>query len=436
MLLAGSVTLLAACTTPSVQQLPAEEVFSLTPEPGTLYIFPSVSLGEISPFVFGTNYGPWNIVPLDLMPLAEQAGIRFLRFPGGNWGDQNDLTSLQIDTYIDLTKKLGAEPSISARLLGGSPEAAAELVRYINIEKGYDVRYWSIGNEPQYYDDYDTARFNQEWRQIALAMQEVDPAILLIGPEITQYLGDPSLDPRDANGKLWMDEFLKANGDLVDVVSIHRYPFPTSLNSGPAQINDLRTNVKEWDGIIPSLRNLIRETTGKELPIAITEINSHWNAMTGGEATPDSNYNAIWLADVLGRMISQQVQIVAQFAIQSSSDNGGWGLFSRVEPRPSYYVYRMYQLFGDQLIASVSALPEVSIYAAAREDGKLTVMVINLKSEQVQAQFSLNGINRAMAEVWLFDADHPAQQIDSVQLNDGGLVTLPPQSISLFIFSK
>jgi hypothetical protein len=56
---------------------------------------------------------------------------------------------------------LGAEPSISVRLHGGTPEAAAELVRYTNIEQGYAVRYWSIGNEPSLYRDYDTETYNE-----------------------------------------------------------------------------------------------------------------------------------------------------------------------------------------------------------------------------------------------------------------------------------
>ena len=30
------------------------------------------------------------------------------------------------------------------------PEQAAELVRYVNIEKKYGVEYWAIGNEPTF----------------------------------------------------------------------------------------------------------------------------------------------------------------------------------------------------------------------------------------------------------------------------------------------
>lgn len=432
---AGSLLLLTACASLSPQPQSAG-TFSATPSPGVLYVDPSQQLGAISPYVFGTNSGPWSLVPLDLMPLAEEAGFSFIRFPGGDWGDENDLTELQIDQFIDLARRLGAEPCISVRLRGGSPEAAVELVRYANIEKEYRVRYWSIGNEPQFYEGYDTSRFNAEWRAIALAMQGLDPDILLIGPEVAQYRGDPALDPRDENNKLWVDEFLKANGDLVDVVSIHRYPFPVSLNSGPAQIEDLRANATEWDEIIPDLRELVHAMTGKELPIAVTEINSHWDSTTGGEATPDSHFNAIWLADVLGRMIRQRVEIVAQFALQSSSDNGGWGIFSRVEARPSYYVYRMFQLFGLQLVDSASGISDVSIYSALSDDGKLTVLIINLKSEQFEAPFSWRGRAEAEAEYWLFDESHQAEPLNPLQLQNGGSISLPPESISLLIFSS
>jgi hypothetical protein len=434
-LLAGSLLFLTACASLPSSTRSAQDAFSATPIPDALYVDPNLRLGEISPYVFGTNYGPWSAVPLDLLPLAEQAGIRFLRFPGGNWGDENDMTEFQIDQFISLARQMGAEPSINVRVVDGSPEAAAEIVRYVNIEKGYSVRYWGIGNEPQFYKGYDTDRFNAEWRAIATAMQAVDANILFIGPEVTQYRGDPPLDPRDANNKLWVDEFLRSNGDLVDVVSVHRYPFPASLNSGPATIKELRANSAEWEQIVPALREIIRQTTGKELPIAVTEVNSHWNAVTGGEATPDSHFNAIWLADILGRMIRQRVDIVAQFALQSSSDNGGWGIFSRVEARPSYYVYRMYQQFGAQLVYSASGIPDVSIYSSVREDGKLSVLVINLTSKEAQVPFIWEGRASAESEYWLFDSTHQAEQQEHVTLTNGDRSTLPPESISLFIFT-
>src|ERR1051325_5259337 len=83
-----------------------------TPVPGGLYVDAAQDLGPISPLVYGTNYGPWLGLPLQLKSDAVAAHLTLMRFPGGNWGDQNDLTTLQIDTFMFLCKELGAEPMI------------------------------------------------------------------------------------------------------------------------------------------------------------------------------------------------------------------------------------------------------------------------------------------------------------------------------------
>jgi len=425
--------------TPTVTSLPTLTPVP-TPVPDVLFVDGAQDLGPISPYVYGSSYGPWVHVPLDLLPQAEAAGVTYLRFPGGEWGDQHDLRDYHIDPFIELARRMGAEPQINVRMPGGSPDAAAELVRYCNVTNDYNVQYWAIGNEPnlytgfQRYDDYDTVRYNREWREIAEAMLAVDPGIVLIGPGISQYTGNPDLDPRDKTGRDWMREFLLANGDLVDIVAIHRYPFPTSM-AGPARtVDDLRNNSREWDTIIPNLRALIRETAGRDLPVAITEVNSDWSHAAGGEATPDSFYNGIWWGDVLGRLIRQRVEIVAHFLLQCNISQGGWGLLAKYEVRPTYYVYQMYKHFGDELLYASSDDPDVSIYAARRQDGTLTIMVINLGPEEERKPLRLENVTSGgLAEVWLFDVDHPAEQVGTQTIAGGTEITLPPQSMSLYI---
>lgn len=421
-----------ATTLPTLTPVP-------TPVPDVLFVDTAQELGTISPLVYGANFGPWVGVPVDLMDEAEQAGITYLRFPGGQWGDQNDLKDYHIDRFIALAQRLGAEPKINVRLPGGSPEAAAEMVRYCNITNNYKVRYWSIGNEPSLYTNiygyYDTELFNAEWREFAEAMLAVDPDIVLIGPEIHQYTGNPETDPRDEAGRDWTREFLIANGDLVDIVAIHRYPFPITMTGPLKTIDDLRANSREWDTIIPNLRALIRETTGRDLPIAVSEVNSDWSNATGGDATPDSFYNAIWWGDVLGRLIRQRVDIVAYFLLQSQTRTGGWGLLARFELRPTYYVYQMYKHFGDELLYASSDDPDVSIYAARRtEDDAITLMLVNLGPEEKRKPLVLHDVSLAEpAEIWLFDADHNAERIGTDRVVSGREVVLPPQSISLYV---
>jgi alpha-L-arabinofuranosidase len=431
----------AATVIPSPTTFPTPTAVA-TPVPGKLFVDPSLSLGQISPLIYGSNYGPWLTVPFYMLPQAYDLGIKILRFPAGAWGDHNDVTHMQIDQFMDFANKMGATAIFSVRLLGGTPEQAAEMVRYTNIEKKYKVQYWSIGNEPTLFDaelktrgdSYSIERFNKEWRTFAEAMKKVDPTIELVGAEINQFSYDltpgatTNFGQRDEE---WFIEFLKANGDLVDLVSFHRYPFPSTRASGPPSIDELRLNAQEWDKIIVHARELIHQYAGRDLPIAITEFNSAYDKSVGGEATPDSHYNAIWMADVLGRMIKNRVFMANEWALTAKGGFGGLGLVGPLDVYPAYYAYQLYKKFGNELLYSSSDDPDLSIYAARREDGALTVMVINLSREEKPKAIQIGDQTQIQADVWLFDSEHKAENIGSVELSDD--IILPPQSITLYI---
>lgn len=422
----------------------AESTIVATPAPGTIVIAPQIDTGTVSPYIFGSNYGPWVAVPVEMLPAAFDSGVTAVRFPGGAWGDDNDLKSYHIDPFIAFTEQMGAIPTFNARLLKATPEQAADLVSYVNVKKEYGVEYWAIGNEPTLFaaelqrvdksDDYDTERFNREWREFALAMREVDPTIKLIGPEIHQFSFDTAANPKDSAGRDWMIEFLKDNGDLVDVVSFHRYPFPRGNNN--ASIDDLRQHTQEWDKTIPYLRELIQEHTGRELPIAITEVNTHYSKAVGGEATPDSHYNAIWLAEMFGRLIQQNVFMVNHWMLTSKGGQGGWGIIGFGELRPSYYVFQIYRKFGTELVHVESGVTDVSAYAAKRDDGALTVMIVNLADEARSASFLIQGQAFSKAVLWRLDMDNVPDGETAVSIPTETPLSLPPQSVSLFILNQ
>ena len=431
---------------PVPEATPAPPTAIPTPGPGVLAVVPSASLGRISPFFLGTNYGPWLAVPVDMLPAAFASGVKAIRFPAGAWGDRNDLKPYHIDAFLAFGKQMGAIPTISVRLKDGTPEQAAALVRYANVEKGYGVTYWSIGNEPTLFaaelqavgkaDDYDTEQFNREWREFALAMKEVDPDIKLMGPEIHQFNDDEAFNPKDSAGRDWMTEFLKANGDLVDVVTFHRYPFPVSRDQPTVTIAELRRQTHEWEKSIRYLRGLIAENTGRDLPIAVTEVNTHWNKAVGGEATPDSHYNAVWLAETLGQLMRQDVFMVNHWLLTSHGGYGGWGLIGRGELRPSYYVYRLYSKFGQELLYGESGVADVSIYAARRDDGALTLLIVNLADTDRQATLQVQGEPLAEAALWRLAPEQLPQEATSFSFPAGGTLSLPAQSVSLFVIAE
>ncbi len=402
-------------------------VFPVTAQDSGLSVDVSQPVGTINPFVYGVNYGPWALVPVDMWPMVETSGVTYLRFPAGNWGDQNDISEAQLDLFITQAHKWNMEPHIHVRLQNGTPEKAAELVRYANIEKGYNVRYWSIGNEPNLFKGYTIEQFNKDWRPIAEAMLKVDPRIILTGPEVSQY--PPTTDPSDYQAPLreWVREFLKVNGDLVGLVSIHRYPFPLSMNSGAETDDQLRANPDEWDTIIPDLHKVIKDATGHDLPVAVTEINSNWD---NGASAPNTFIHSIWWADVLGRLIRQRVEIVNYFALFTKDSN--FGLLSRYDARPAYYVFQLYKRFGTQLLTSTSSDKNVSVTAALKDDGNLTLMIVNRGTEAKTLPISLKGFKPAdAAEVWLLDKDHKAENTGTQDFT--GSLALPAESVTLYI---
>ena len=426
---------MAACATRQAEIPPTP-----TAVPGALVVYAAETVGPIPPTVYGTNYGPWISVPGGVMDAFQQSGLRLLRFPGGAYGDEHTIRPSQFDLLMQLAGMVNAEAAVSVRLVGGTPEQALELMTYANEANDYNVRLWSIGNEPSLFANiyeegaWDTAHYNREWRRFAEAMKTADPNILLLGPDIHQFTANPAQNPKDVNGRDWMIEFLKANGDLVDVVTIHRYPFPANLAQPNPTMAELMASSAEWDQTIPYLRTLIQEHTSRDLPIGVMEINSYWSRASGGETTPDSFANAIWWADVLGRLIRQRVDYVAHFVLQTNASQGGYGLLERTDVRPTYYVYQLYQKFGQELLRTdFDTESDVSLYAALRDDGVLTLMAINRGPETaVETLQLLDFVPGTQAAVWRLDETHNAAPVEPVEFEAITTLTLPGYSATLY----
>ena len=442
------VLILVACQANSVvteTTLPA--VTTATPPNDTFWINPSQDLGKINKFVLGANHGPWADLGVASLKSAKTSGITFLRWPGGNWGDQNDVQTYQIDNYIFQARTIGAEPSITVRLLNGTPEQAAQLVHYANIEKGYGVKYWSIGNEPDLFivkDSTWTPEFYaKRWREFAVAMKAVDPTIKFYGPEISAFLGDVDhFDPRellyansvklDITERTYLVEFLKLNADLVDIVAVHQYPFPKQQTDGVPTWAQLRDNEPEWDRIIPNLHRIIKETIGSDKPVGITEFNSDASNSMGSETSTDSFYNALWLADILGRTIRTQPDLVAYWLL--NTNNAGHGLMTSFSVHPTYYVYQLYKQFGNHLLKASSPEKYVSLFAAKRDDNTVTVIFVNNNDHAISKPFSIeNSDNLKLVETYLLDAKHNAEAITPPDFKNGDAISLPPFSVTLYI---
>ncbi len=385
-------------------------------------VFPESGTVSIDNFYSGfMNYGP------EIVNEMKSAGIRLLRFPGGNWGEGRILSYEQLDHFSTLLYKVGADGMIQARLsnpidLSGKPASlparanlAAQWVDFMNhpysalrtgiykTEQIHPIKFWSIGNEPNRLINPDTgktftvAEYVDAFIQYSIAMHKKDPTIQVFGPEISQFFG-AGVGPRDldGHGTLWMEGFLqgvaayeKAHPELLtkykfhllDGVSFHRYQF-NDASSAPYL---LMSSTDEWNYLLPSLRQLIRQTLGRDIPVAVTEINTNPNAQS-----PTHGQAALWWADTLGTLMNQQADIVSYFSAEGVDQP--YPLFTSDashKPTSMFWVMQVFAHLQQNLVPLQIQRDPVSVYATQDDAHQaVSLLFINKSGENQYAEVS------------------------------------------------
>ena len=229
----------------------------------------------------------------------------FLRYPGGtvntyfhfesptgqgwkdNWDPAYDMKQnrdpsqyTDIDEYFKIIDRTGAEPLVgintnSAFVYDRIEDGVAEALRLMQYcrDKGYNVKYWYLGNEP-YAKDGNGGRvgpglYAKMINTFAPRMKEFDPDIKIIANCKSDIIGDRAS---------W-DEFLSTAGKNVDMVDIHWYNM-----WGKATWDQWikRTPHGTWTGIsyeqeIENFKQICRDHNLPELPICTLE----WNVGPG-----------------------------------------------------------------------------------------------------------------------------------------------------------
>jgi hypothetical protein len=116
-----------------------------------------------------------------------------------------------------------------------------------------------------------------------------------------------------------------------------------------------------------------------------------------------------------------------------SQPSTGLGLLQRRTVRPTFYVFPLYKNFGREQVYAASGVTDVHIFAAKREDGALTLMVINLSDVEQHVPLQVKGVDLTEAEVWLLDATHSAENLGLQAFSSDGTITLPAQSATLYV---
>ncbi|HLW02941.1 MAG TPA: glycoside hydrolase family 44 protein [Ktedonobacterales bacterium] len=383
----------------------------------------------LSPYLLGSNVFPvlgtsskdpggQGFMSYDPQVVAglRSAGVKLLRFPGGNFDEEHALSPQQLDAFNDLLNQVGAEGFMQVQLsdpldkkpvpLATRATRASLLVEYMNnpqsIQRSpgapyHPIKYWSVGNEPDLLINPDTgkrytvAEYTQAFIAYSLAMHTRDPSIQVFGPELSRY--SAAGGPEDSQGIFWMQGFLQGVGDyerthnlpfhLLDGVSFHYYPFGDGQQDATTMLND----PPQWDTLMPGLHQLIRQTIGADLPIAITEVNT--NAI---KAPPPQNLSALWWAETLGALMNNQADYVAFFSTEGVDSPNPLFLQKDLTQTAMLRVMQLFSRLQSQLVPVQDAQGSVSIYAT-QDGGHATASLLFVNQTSSSQQISVQAEN-------------------------------------------
>lgn len=267
----------------------------------------------------GSKLSDSNGFRKDVLDEIRQLGVPIIRYPGGNfvsgynWLDGvgpkqdrprvldkawNSLESNQFGTneFLAWCKVAETKPLMGLNLGTGTPEEAAALVEYCNVDKGtkwsdlrrqhgvadaWKVQHWCLGNEmdgPWQIGHMSATEYGLKAADAARQMRDVDRDLKLVacgssGPFMRTYLE-------------WDREVLEQCYDYVDGLSLHRYFGNTERDSGGDTAKYLALNLSMERQIAETLAvcDMVRghKRSPKKLWLSFDEWNV-WYRTTGGD---------------------------------------------------------------------------------------------------------------------------------------------------------
>jgi hypothetical protein len=350
-------------------------------------------------------------------------------------------TSPNGDDWIAAIKKTGAEPIVVVDI--ASAADAANMVRYFNLDPitqqpdpalpNY-VRYWIAGNEPNA-NGGDVSPYAAAFNADYDAMKAVDRNIQIGGPAAAWF------DP------VWIERFLQLSGSRVDFVDFHGYP---QQGTRDGDIPALFAWATDTGKDVARLRRIIDDTVptrSSNIQIQVGE----WSLDWGGNAQLDTNFNAVWTADVLGHILDNG-GLSIYFATKGNAikwadgwavDDTGRRIFMHLDdPRAAYHGYGMFtgeglfRSFGKTVVRATTTLPDVDVFASTRPRN---IVAINKDPRrEVHAVFALDGVSSATVSPWQkhpgVTFNDPPAPAKSVTVERGVFAyTLPPMSATTFV---
>ncbi|MFL6144174.1 MAG: cellulose binding domain-containing protein [Labedaea sp.] len=438
----------------------------------TVTVNTRAGLASVPDTALGINHAVWDsqLGTNAVADLLGGAGVRMMRYPGGSYGDiyhWADNTApggfvapnTDFDTFMGGVRRAGAQPIIIANYGTGTPQEAADWVRYANVTKGYGARYWEIGNEL-----YGNGHYGANWEAdnhadksptgyangvvaYADAMKAVDPTVK-IGAVLTTPANWPDGVVAGGDPATWNQTVLSIAGPHIDFVVLHWYPGGSTAQetfAKPNQTGDMIYLVRQQlarfagaaaDRIGIALTEMNTSVGRNTQPGALFAADSYATLLENGVFTVDwwNTHNGIGTVSTVAGQTDYD-----DFGVLSSGSCLGDGQCEPAVNTPfaSYHALSMLGLFahpGDQLVKAGADQDVVAAHAARRPNGDLAVLLVNRDQDNAHT-VALNyaGFSPATAAPAVHTFTNGASAITSTQTGTAGSQTLPPYSLTTLV---
>jgi Cellulose binding domain len=422
------------------------------------------ALASIPSSAFGMNVAVYDGYMNDspVAGLLKGAGIGAVRYPGGSYADIYHwktntadggyvAPNTDFDSYMSTVRSAGAQPIIIANYGSGTPQEAADWVRYANVTKGYGAKYWEIGNEVYGNGEYGSGWENdthssksattyaQNLVQYVTAMKAADPTIK-IGAVLTTPGSWPDGITGPGDGADWNHTVMSIAGSKIDFVVVHWYPGGDS----PA---DLLTKPQAQIGTITAtLRSLIDQYAGANaanVGIAVTETNSTIDKDTHPAAlfAPDDYltwlengaFNIDWWNLHNGSNGTTTVNGATDYNDEGVLSNASGSEPAAETPFAPYYGIQLMTRLGapgDTLVRASSTQPLLTVHAVERSNGDVDLLFINKDpSNAYTANLSYSGFTPSSATPTVYTYAQNATSITSTTTGSATSQTIPAYSL-------
>lgn len=272
---------------------------------------------KVSPYLFGQN--AWERGGIfKVQGFVKDVNYQIIRI-GGNGYEYAGFINKEAIKLIDFVRAVGAEPILQMPRQYKNHDLAYKAIAYINGEMKKDIKFWSIGNEPDHKNQLASPEEVYDYfTKISEQIKRYDKDAKVIGFDVASYT--PKYHDRLLGGDLDLTGKIPGKSYYyLDVVSFHHYKFK--------DINRFKTDVSDLKQRLVSLNK--KRAKRHHLSWAITEFNSHWfvDPKLDEDYQPYTFYNGQIYAELYDLGMREQAFTICPWSIlEGGADREGTDL--------------------------------------------------------------------------------------------------------------